>query len=241
MTTLEDIDIEMMTKEELFCEIASHLYEDYFRRSFFVECWNKYIQGLHFLRKDNKEKKEILETYHKIIVPNYDKEYSLTDDEVEDLLLKSGFQIEDSKTIYKIKDNLEKLWKDKSKMIVPSTLEKDSKEWQGIPFKKLLFCEEYIKTGRIKNTCENLGIGRTTAFEYMKDTEVQNYLQERKKEIKQESEEHFKQGINEAFEELLKIIKEDSRRDEDLNRKVKAIDTYLRHYENITRPKDTRE
>ena len=151
--------------------------------------------------------------------------------------MKSGFQIDDRDKIRDIKEDLVKLWRDKSKMLVPSVLEKESKEWQGISFKKFLFCEEYIKTGRVKTTCDNLGIGRTTAFDYLKDKEVQEYLQERQKEMKEESEKLFEQGINEAFGELLKIIKEDSKRDETLNRKVKAIDTYLRHYENITKPK----
>lgn len=237
LTTIEDINSQMMINEELFCEIASHLYDEKLKsRYYIVDCWNKYIQGLNFLDKDNKEKKEILETYERIIFPS-DSEYYLTRDEVEDLLLKSGFQIDDRDKIDDIKDQLSKLWKDKSKMLVPSVLEKDSKEWQGIPFKKLLFCEEYIKTGKVKTTCESLGIGRTTAFEYLKDKEVQEYLQERKEEMRKESEEIFKQGINTSFEELLKIIQDIHKDDDTLNRKVRAIDTYLKHYENITRPK----
>ncbi len=237
LTTIEDINCQMMINEELFCEVASHIYDEKIReRYYIVDCWNKYIQGIRFLDKDNKEKKEILETYNQIIIP-YDSEYYLTEDEVKQLLLKSGFQIDDTHKIRDIQKELEKLWKDKSKMLVPSVLEKDSKEWQGISFKKLLFCEEYIRTGKVKTTCEALGIGRTTAFEYLKDKEVQEYLQERKEEIRKESEELFKQGLNESFEELLKIIKEDSKQECVLNRKVKAIDTYLRHYENITRPK----
>ena len=227
----------MMINEELFCEIASHIYDEKLKeRYYIVDCWNKYIQGLRFLDKNNKEKKEILETYERIIVPS-DDEYYISRDEVEDLLLKSGFQIDDTSKIQDIREDLVKLWKDKSKMLVPSVLEKDSKEWQGISFKKLLFCEEYIKTGKVKTTCENLGIGRTTAFEYLKDKEVQEYLQERKEEMRKESEEIFKQGINTSFEELLKIIQDTHKDDDTLNRKVRAIDTYLKHYENITRPK----
>lgn len=238
LQTIEDINNEMMMKEDLFCEIASHIYDEKIReRYYIVDCWNKYIRGLNFLDKGNKEKKEILETYEGIIVPNEEDRYSITDEEVILLLEKSGFQIDDEDRIRDIRKDLQKLWKDKSKMLVPSVLEKDSKEWQGLSFKKFLFCEEYIKTGRITTTCQNLGIGRTTAFEYLKDTEVKDYLQERREEMRKESEDFFKQGLNQAFEELLKIIKEDSRREEVLNRKVKAIDTYLKHYENITRPK----
>jgi hypothetical protein len=237
LTTIEDINCQMMINEELFCEVASHIYDEKIRsRYYIVDCWNKYIRGMNFLDKGNKEKKEILETYDEIIVP-YEDEYYITEDEVKTLLLKSGFQIDDRDQVRDIKKRLERLWKDKSEMLVPSVLEKDSKEWEGISFKKFLFCEEYIKTGKVKATCESLGIGRTTAFEYLKDKEVQEYLQERKKEIKEESEKLFEQGLNEAFEELLKIIKEDSKQECVLNRKVKAIDTYLRHYENIKRPK----
>lgn len=220
--------------DDLFCEIASRLYQEEFKDYIINDSWNRYIEGLQFLKEDNSEKKEILETYEEIIVPYYN-EYTISDFEVEVLLEKSGFQIDDSHKIKEIKKNLLKLWKDKSKMLVPSTLEKDSKEWEGISFKKFLFCEEYIKTGKVTKTCESLGIGRTTAFDYLKDNEVQEYLQKRREEMKEESENLFKQGLNQSFEELLKIIKEDSMQESVLNRKVKAIDTYLRHYENITR------
>ena len=238
ISTLEEVNNEMMMKEDLFCEVASHIYDEKIRsRYYIVDCWNKYIQGLRFLDKENKDKQEILETYEEIIVPDIESNYSITKEEVSQLLLKNGFQIHNEKTIENIKEEIEKLWRDKTRMIVPSTLEKDSKEWQGINFKKFLFCEEYIKTGKIKTTCENLGIGRTTAFEYLKDKEVQEYLQERREEMKRESQELFEQGLNDSFEELLKMIRLDSYSTENLNRKLKAIDTYLRHYENITRPK----
>ena len=238
LTTIEDINSQMMINEELFCEVASHIYDEKLRsRYYIVDCWNKYLQGIQFLDKDNKDKKEILETYGKIIVPQ-ENEYYITTKEVEQLLEKNGFKIDDLKKVKDIQNGLEKLWKDKSKMIVPSTLEKDSKDWEGISFKKFLFCEEYIKTGRVKTTCENLGIGRTTAFDYLKDKEVQDYLQQRRDEIKKESEELFKQGLNDSFEELMKIIKEESSFESVLNRKVKAIDIFLRHYENIQRPKN---
>ena len=237
LTTFEGINNKAMINEDLFCEVASHLYEEKIKIKWhIVDCWNKYVQGLRFLDKENKEKKEIIETFGEIIIP-YDNEYFITTGEVESLLLKNGFQINDSYKIRDIKNTLEKIWQDKSKMLVPSILEKDSREWQGIPFKKFLFCEEYIKTGRVKKTCENLGIGRTTAFEYLKDKEVQDYLQERRKEMKEEAERIFENGMTESFEELMKIIKEDSTSEGTLNRKVKAIDTFLRHYEYLTKPK----
>ncbi len=238
LQTIESVNNEMMMKEDLFCEIASHIYEEKIReRYYIVDCWNKYIQGLHFLDKDNKEKKEILETYEEIIVPDYENNYSITREEVQLLLEKCGFQIDDTLRLRDIQDELQKLWRDKSKMLVPSTLEKHSKEWEGLSFKKFLFCEEYIKTGKITTSCHNLGIGRTTASEYLKDKEVQDYLQERKEEMRRESQELFEQGLNDSFEELLKIIRQDTCNQESLNRKVKAIDIYLRHYENISRPK----
>lgn len=241
LESLEEwIDTKPMIQDELFCEIASHLYDDLIpKREYILNCWNKYLRGRLFLDKNYKPKQEIVETYGSIIFPEANEELTISTLEIKMLLKKSGFKVESEEVLENIKDELSRLWKNKKEMIVPSTLENNSKELEGISFKKFLFCEEYIKTGRIKTTCLNLGIGRTTAFEYMKDKEVQEYLETRKQEIKRESEEVFKQGINEAFEELLKIIKEDSRRDEVLNRKVKAIDTYLRHFENITRTRES--
>ena len=60
LTTIEDINCQMMINEELFCEVASHIYDEKIReRYYIVDCWNKYIQGIRFLDKGNKEKKQI--------------------------------------------------------------------------------------------------------------------------------------------------------------------------------------
>lgn len=123
------------------------------------------------------------------------------------------------------------LWEDRTQFLTNDRLQELSKKRNGIGFKEFLFCEEYIKTGKITKTCESLGIGRTTCYDYLKKEEVKKYLEERKKEIKEESDNLMKTGFNDCFTELHNLITE-TVGIQDID-KIKAIDCYLRHYEQL--------
>ena len=65
-------------------------------------------------------------------------------------------------------------------------------------------------------------------YEYLKKKEVQDYLQERREEIRKESDSLLQTGFFKCFEELHNIIEKQYNSDCD---RIKAIDCYLRHYE----------
>ena len=119
-------------------------------------------------------------------------------------------------------------------MITNDNLNKSSEERNGLNFKHFIFCEEYIKRGKIKPTCDYLGISRNTAYLWLKDDKVQNYLKERQEEIKQDTDNTFKMTYNECFNQLNEMINSTYIQNGD---KIKAIDTFLKHYENIERLK----
>lgn len=113
-------------------------------------------------------------------------------------------------------------------------INKASEEQNGINLKHFIFCEEYIKRGKIKPTCEYLRISRNTAYLWLKDEKVQQYLKDRQDEIKRETDDTFMQTYRESFNELNKMIKSNYMENAD---KIKAIDVFLKHYENIERLK----
>lgn len=162
--------------------------------------------------------------------------YSLTDDDIFELLSNEGFYIDSSN--YKLKSNIEKimfqLWENQHKPLTSESLNEYSIKREGLPFKKYLFCEEYLKSGNITKTCQSLCIGRTTGQRYLKDEEVMKYIQERRNEMKSENETRMKEGFQTCFNKLLEITEESGHQDSD---KIKAIDTFLKHYSNIINPK----
>ena len=97
-----------------------------------------------------------------------------------------------------------------------------------------IFCEEYLKRGKIKPTCEHLGISRNTAYTWLKDKKVQEYLTSRQDEIKEETNNTFLNTYRECFNVLNEMITDNNLYDSD---KIKAIDTFLKHYTNIERIK----
>ena len=208
------------------CDVATkEVIEDRFKQ---------YQEAKEFL--ETEEAEEIYSNYG-IVIPKIYGKYSINSLEnwkkriVEDTLIQAeGYSTENAELKEDLQEIINQKWKDKSQMITPEKLNEETKKDDEINFKYFLFCEEYLKTGKIKKTCEVLGIGRTTAFNYMKSKEVQDYLQKRKKEIQEENEENRKQAFNECFEILQDMFEKDYI---DNNEKIKAIDTYLKHYSNI--------
>ena len=126
------------------------------------------------------------------------------------------------------------LYDDRTQLPNNDLINKASEERNGINLKHFIFCEEYIKRGKIKPTCEALGISRNTAYLWLKDEKVQKYLKDRQDEIKRETDGTFLQTYRESFNELNRLITSSYL---DANERIKAIDVFLKHYENIERLK----
>ena len=154
-----------------------------------------------------------------------------------DLLANEGFYIDSDN--YKLKRSIQKimfqLWENQHKPLTNESLNDYSIKREGLPFKKYLFCEEYMKSGNITKTCESLCIGRTTGQRYLNDEEVKKYIQERREQMKSENETRMKEGFHKCFNKLLEITEESGHQDSD---RIKAIDTFLKHYSNVMNPTD---
>lgn len=163
--------------------------------------------------------------------------YSLTEDDIFELLAHEGFYIDSDN--YKMKKSIQKimfqLWENQHKPLTSESLNDYSIKREGLPFKKYLFCEEYMKSGNITKTCESLCIGRTTGQRYLNDEEVKKYIQERREQMKSENETRMKEGFHKCFNKLLEITEESGHQDSD---RIKAIDTFLKHYSNVMNPTD---
>lgn len=182
---------------------------------------------------DNYDK--ILELYGDIVDKDDNGYYEINKAIVKKIMLDSELNIDLSHDDIKpIKEAISDIWQNKKEILDPNEINKLSEEQNGINFKQFIFCEEYIKRGKIKPTCEYLGISRNTAYLWLKDDNVLKYLENRKQEIKQETDDTFIQTYRASFNELNKMIKSNYMENSD---KIKAIDVFLKHYENIERLK----
>lgn len=154
-----------------------------------------------------------------------DERYCFDDEDILSIADSLGFTIPDE-SIEPMKRKFNSLWKDKTKETNKKLLEKQCKEDNGLSLKTFLFCEEYLKTGNIQKTCSNLGIGRTTGFNYLKEKEVDEYLKKRRETIRKETEEMISSNYQKAMEGLSQMM-EDTGNDET---RIKAIDIFLKYH-----------
>ena len=158
-------------------------------------------------------------------------EYIINDDIVKQIIKENGYNIEDKDDTANIKDLIKDTWENKKEIITRN----------GINFKYFVFCEEYIKTGKITEVAKKLNIGRRTCYDYLEKKEVKDYLKERQKEIREENTELMKQRFNKCFDTLFDMGVEHTQYVRD-DIQVKAIDTFLKHYENsVLRQNNTDE
>ena len=157
-----------------------------------------------------------------------DEYFYFEDSDIDQITNELGFQVYSIETLHEIKENFYSLWKDQTKDTNTKQLDDQCTVDNGLPLKQFLFCEEYLKTGKIVDTCKNLGIGKTTAFEYLKKEEVKTYLNERRSTIKQETNQLLETNFKKAMEGLSNLM-EDSTFKSDETR-IKAIDTFLKYY-----------
>lgn len=182
----------------------------------------KYIEeARRFFEKENSE--DLFQKYG--IIDTYESG-DFKQEEVIDLSFEdSGFKVNTDEK--RFKHIFQDLWQNHKQFPSEQVMNDESIKRNGIGFKQFLFCEEYIKQGKITKTAESLGIGRTTCYDYLKQDEVKQYLETRRKEIKQESDDLLKTGFFDCFNELHQIVTKDTPRQD----KLKAIDIYLKHYE----------
>ena len=157
-------------------------------------------------------------------------EYIINDDIVKQIIKENGYNIEDKDDTANIKNLIKDTWENKKEIITTDKLNEYSEKRNGINFKYFVFCEEYIKTGKITEVAKKLNIGRRTCYDYLEKKEVKDYLKERQKEIREENTELMKQRFNKCFDTLFDMGVEHTQYVRD-DIQVKAIDTFLKHYE----------
>ena len=193
-----------------------------------LERYKWYNEGVKFFEDENAF--NILDEYGVIVEKDDEGFYKLNDTIVNKILSENGFYITKDKE--DIKNVIYDTWENQKELLTNANINKSSEERNGLNFKHFIFCEEYIKRGKIKPTCDYLGISRNTAYLWLKDDKVQRYLKERQDEIKQDTDNTFKQTYNECFNQLNNMINSTFIQNDD---KIKAISTFLKHYENMQR------
>lgn len=181
----------------------------------------------------NKDYDDIITFYGDIVNKDVNGFYKVNDAVARKILNDNDLNVSD-RELDDVKEAISLTWENKRKILNPSDINDISEKQNGINFKQFIFCEEYLKRGKIKPTCEHLGISRNTAYLWLDDTKVQEYLKKRQDEIKRETDNTFLQTYRESFNQLNKMINSSYLENSD---KIKAIDVFLKHYENIERIK----
>ena len=176
----------------------------------------------------------ILAFYGDIVYKDDNGFYEVNNAIANKLLRDNDLRVTDKDDLNDIKDAISLTWENKKEILNPNDINDISEKQNGINFKEFIFCEEYLKRGKIKPTCEHLGISRNTAYLWLKDEKVQEYLKNRQDEIKRETDDTFLQTYRESFNQLNKMINSSYL---DSSDKIKAIDVFLKHYTNIERLK----
>lgn len=192
----------------------------------------EYDKVNNFFRENEDNAFNVYDKYG-IVTKNSYGTYNL-DDVIMEIATDNDIVLEDTEQEDAFKKVISNLYDDRTQLPNNDLINKASEEQNGINLKFFIFCEEYIKRGKIKPTCDYLGISRNTAYLWLKDEKVQQYLKDRQDEIKRETDDTFIQTYRESFNELNKMIKSDYMQNAD---KIKAIDVFLKHYENIERLK----
>ena len=194
---------------------------------------DEYNEINDFINNDSDHER-IYQFYDDIVKKDDNGFYMVNDAIAYKLLSDSDLNVTDKDDLDDIKDAIGLTWENKKEILNPYEIDDISEKQNGINFKQFIFCEEYIKRGKIKPTCEHLGISRNTAYLWLDDLKVQEYLKKRQDEIKRETDDTFLQTYRESFNQLNKMI---NSKGIDTTDKLKAIDVFLKHYENIERLK----
>lgn len=191
----------------------------------------EYANINNFFREQGDNAFKVYDKYG--IITKKNGTYSL-DDVIMKIAKDNDITLDKTEQDDAFKKVISNLYDDRTQLPNNNLINKVSEEQNGINLKHFIFCEEYIKRGKIKPTCEYLGISRNTAYLWLKDESVQRYLKDRQDEIKRETDGTFLDTYRECFNELHDMVKSDYMQNSD---KIKAIDVFLKHYENIERLK----
>lgn len=143
---------------------------------------------------------------------------------------KSEMLNEDNKYLEEVTNNINNEVIDHSKPYSFEDVNNNTKENEGLEFKYLLFCEEYLKRGKLTDTCKYLGIGRATAYRWLELDEVKDYLNKRREELETEAKQRYNDLYNKCFNELEHTIEHGYTQE-----RLKAVDIFLKHYDNVKR------
>lgn len=230
---------ESLTENNYILSVLAHCIKDT-DKDLDVERLNQLIGRYNRINNfiyDNYEDElyeEIIGFYNDIVNKDDNGFYEVNDAIANKIISDNDLKVTDEDVLQDIKEAINLTWENKKEILDPSTINDISEKQNGINFKQFIFCEEYLKRGKIKPTCEHLGISRNTAYLWLKDDKVNEYLTNRQDEIKRETDDTFIQTYRASFNELNKMI---NSRGIDTTDKIKAIDVFLKHYENIERLK----
>ena len=150
----------------------------------------KYNKINEFIKNDDNYD-EIIGYYGDIVNKDANGFYKVNDAIAKKLLKDNDLSVKNDE-LDDIKEAISLTWENKKEILNPSEINDLSEKQNGLNFKEFIFCEEYLKRGKIKPTCEHLGISRNTAYLWLKDEKVQDYLKNRQDEIKKETDKYYK-------------------------------------------------
>lgn len=209
--------------------------EDYLTTSVLNRLTKDFNNYNKVFNKNEDEAFKMLEIYDGNILEMTDDGFYKLDNVIVDKVIEdSDFYITSKDDKDHIQNEIFNTWENQKELLTKESLDNYSEKRNGINFKHFIFCEEYIKRGKIKPTCEHLGISRNTAYLWLKDDKVQEYLKSRQDEIKKETDNTFLATYNACFNELQDMVNSSYMQNSD---KIRAIDVFLKHYENIERLK----
>ena len=163
--------------------------------------------------------------------------YSYTKKQVKLYFIDNGFNPrksemlnEDNRYLEEVTNEINNEVADHSKPYSFEDVNNNTKENEGLEYKYLLFCEEYLKRGKITETCKFLGIGRKTAYRWLELDEVKEYLNKRREELETEAKQRYKDLYNKCFNQLEHTLEHGYTQE-----KLKAVDIFLKHYDNVKR------
>lgn len=224
----------LLQHNEFMTLLASTITSDYLDIERLNEIIQDYDRVNNFFNNEGDNAYNILKEYKGIVTKDRDGFYKINDTILDKVINDNGFYLSYTDDKEQLKNTLFDTWENQQELITQDKLDKYSEERNGINFKHFVFCEEYLKRGKIKPTCEHLGISRNSAYLWLKDEKVQAYLNSRKEEIKQETDNTFLDTYTSCFNELNNIINSETTERSD---KIRAIDVFLKHYENLERLK----
>lgn len=224
----------LLQHNEFMTLLASTITNDYLDIERLNEIIQDYDRVNNFFNNEGDNAYNILKEYKGIVTKDRDGFYKINDTILDKVINDNGFYLSYTDDKEQLKNTLFDTWENQQELITQDKLDKYSEERNGINFKHFVFCEEYLKRGKIKPTCEHLGISRNSAYLWLKDEKVQAYLNSRKEEIKQETDNTFLDTYTSCFNELNNIINSETTERSD---KIRAIDVFLKHYENLERLK----